>query len=299
VKSEFPSTSLIICSKDRPKLLFETVESVLRGEHVPTELIIVDQSASPHPELSVMKTERACEIRYLHSKTVGAGAGRNLGIVSSSYNIVTFLDDDMFVAPDWFAHLVQAVIESGPGRVVTGQVRAGEAEVMGGSAPSIKKDQEPAVYKGRIRKDVLYTGNMGTYRSVFLGVGIFDERLGPGTAFPAAEDNDLGFRILEKGYHICYVPNALVYHRAWRSQREHLSLEWKYGVGRGAYYAKHTSWKDPYMLSRMIHDMKENLMNFLGHVVYKRRLNFDYLFSALGIFYGALRWRVTQTGKDS
>ena len=299
MESILPKSSLIICSRNRPKLLFETVESVLRGEQVPTELIIVDQSTTPHSDLSVMKTGRPCEIRYLHSKTVGVGAGRNLGIISSSYDILTFLDDDMFVEPDWFANLVRAVIKAGPCSVISGQVLSGESEVPGGTAPSTKKDQEPAVYQGRIRKDVLYTGNMGALRSTFHEVGVFDERLGPGTAFPAAEDNDLGFRLLESGYRIYYVPEAVVFHRAWRSQREHLSLEWKYGVGRGAYYAKHMHWNDPYMLSRMLRDMKENVMNFLGHVVYKRRLNFDYLFSAFGIFYGAVRWRVTQTGKDS
>ena len=298
VKTTLPKSSLIICSKDRPKLLLETVESVLRGNQVPTEMVIVDQSANPHPVLFEMKPERCCEIRYIHSTSVGVGAGRNLGIASARYDILVFIDDDMFVEPDWFSHLVEAVIKAGPCNVITGQVLSGESEVPGGTAPSIKKDHQPAVYRGRIGKDVLYTGNMGAFKSVFDEVGIFDERLGPGTAFPAAEDNDLGFRLLEHGYCIGYVPNAIVYHRAWRSKGESLSLEWRYGVGRGAYYAKHMSWRDPYMLARMFRDMKGSLLNFLGHVVYRRRLNFDFLFSAFGIFYGAIRWTVKQLGKS-
>ena len=36
-----PPTSLIICSRNRPALLRKTVESVLQGDEVPTELIIV------------------------------------------------------------------------------------------------------------------------------------------------------------------------------------------------------------------------------------------------------------------
>jgi glycosyltransferase involved in cell wall biosynthesis len=106
MKSGLPKSSLIICSRDRPQLLLETVESVLRGDQVPTELIVVDQSVTPHPKLSVIATERPCQIRYLHSKTIGVGAARNLGILSSSYSILAFLDDDMFVAPDWFGKLV-------------------------------------------------------------------------------------------------------------------------------------------------------------------------------------------------
>lgn len=79
-ESVLPQSTLIICSRNRPKLLFETVESVLRGNDVPTEMIIVDQSAASLPELAEMKTERPCELRYIHSKTVGVGASRNLGI---------------------------------------------------------------------------------------------------------------------------------------------------------------------------------------------------------------------------
>jgi GT2 family glycosyltransferase len=297
-ESVLPQSSLVICSRNRPKLLFETVESVLRGNDVPSELVIVDQSSAVHTELSRMKTERPCEIRYIHSKTIGVGAGRNLGITSSRHEILVLIDDDMFVQPDWFRNLVQSVSNAGPCSVVTGQVLAGESEVPGGQAPSVKGDQQPAVYRGRIGKDVLYTGNMSAYRSVFDQVGLFDERLGPGTSFPAAEDNDLGFRLLEHGFCICYVPDAVVYHRAWRSGRENLSLEWRYGVGRGAYYAKHMGWHDSYMLSRLLRDTMGSLINFLGHMVYRRRLRFDYLFSACGIFYGAIRWRVNQAGRS-
>jgi GT2 family glycosyltransferase len=297
-ESVLPQSTLIICSRNRPKLLFETVESVLRGNDVPTEMIIVDQSAASLPELAEMKTERPCELRYIHSKTVGVGASRNLGISSSRFEVLIFIDDDMFVETDWFRNLVQAVIKAGSCSVVTGQVLAGESEVPSGKAPSIKKDQQPAIYQGRISKDVLYTGNMGAYRSVFDQIGLFDERLGPGTSFPAAEDNDLGYRLLEQGYCICYVPEAIVYHRAWRLDHENLSLKWRYGVGRGAYYAKHMSWHDPYMFSRLVRDVKGSMMSFMGHILYRRQLRYDYLLSIFGILYGAIRWRVNQMGKS-
>jgi len=293
-----PQSSLIICSRNRPQLLLETIESVLYGQDVPTELIILDQSTELHMQLAHITTERPCEIRYIHSRTVGVGANRNLGINSSRFKILVFIDDDMLVDLNWLHNLIQATINAGPHSVVTGQVLAGEMETSGAKAPSIKKDDEPAVYKGRIGRDVLYTGNMATYRSVFDIVGLFDERLGPGTDFPAAEDNDLGFRMLEQGYSIHYVPEAIVYHRAWRSDGESRILIWRYGVGRGAYYAKHMSWRDHYMLRRMLRDMKRSMLKFLGYLVHQRQLKFDFLLSALGIFYGAFRWRLSQTGRS-
>jgi GT2 family glycosyltransferase len=294
-----PQSSLLICSRNRPKLLLDTVESVLRCGDVPTEMIIVDQSDDSHPELSGMTTERPCGIRYLHSKIVGASVSRNLGIASSRFEILIFLDDDMFVEPDWFRNMVQAVVKVGTCGVVSGQVLAGEAEVPGAKAPSITRDQQPVVYSGRIGIDVLSTGNMGAYRSVFEKVGLFDERLGPGTSFPSAEDNDLGFRLLEQGYSIYYVPEAAVYHRAWRSEHEYLVLRWRYGVGRGAYYAKHMSWRDAYMLLRMARDIKRNLLDLAGYFRRTRRLNSNYLILIFGLFYGALRWSISQMGKSS
>jgi GT2 family glycosyltransferase len=258
----------------------------------------VDQSNAAHPELSQMGTERSCEIRYIHTNTIGVGAGRNLGILASRHLILVLIDDDVFVDASWFRNLVQAAVNAGPCSVVTGQVLPGEGELPGGIAPSIKKDPQPTIYEGRIGKDVLYTGNMGAYRSVFDEVGLFDERLGPGTTFPAAEDNDLGFRLLERGFCIIYVPEATVYHRAWRSERESLSLKWRYGVGRGAYYAKHMSWQDPYMFYRMVRDMKRSVVSFLGPILRRRQVKYVYLFSAFGIFYGAVRWKINQMGKS-
>jgi GT2 family glycosyltransferase len=202
----------------------------------------------------------------------------------------------MIVAPDW-NNLVQAIIIAG--RAASSQARFFQRNRNYlGFAPSTKADKDPAVYQGRIGKDVLFTGNMGAYRSVFDEIGVFDERLGPGTAFPSAEDNDIGFRLLESGYRIFYIPEAILYHRAWRSSRENLSLEWRYGVGRGAYYAKHMSIKDRYMLTRMLRDIKVNFMDFLGSIRRKRRFNFGYLFLIFGLFYGAIRWRLMQTRRS-
>jgi hypothetical protein len=55
---EIPSISMIIPSRNRPHVSLDTVDSVLRGDEVSTELIIVDQSDAPHPSLKSFTTER-------------------------------------------------------------------------------------------------------------------------------------------------------------------------------------------------------------------------------------------------
>ncbi|HSM57648.1 MAG TPA: glycosyltransferase [Candidatus Sulfomarinibacteraceae bacterium] len=288
-ESELLTVSLAVCSRNRPQLLAETVASILDGEQIPAELIIVDQSDEPHAELSRLEPATECQIHYLWVQPRGVAAARNMALSSARHEICVLTDDDILVSPDWLSNLVQAQMQAGPRAVVTGQVRSAP-EDSGERTPSLKEDAHPVVYEGRINDDVLYTGNMAIFRSTFEDVGGFDECLGPGTKYPAAEDNDLGFRLLEQGYRIHYVPEAIVYHRSWRSERDFLALKWRYGVGRGAYYAKHASLRDRYMLARMTRDIGFHVLLFVGHLRReKRRAHGDALLT-LGILRGAVGW---------
>ncbi len=294
-QASLPLTSLIIASRNRPKLLAETVESILKGDQTPTEIIIVDQSHQPHPTLSDLTTERVCNIRYQWSHSVGSSQARNEGIATARYELLAMTDDDMIVAPDWFATLIRALIEAGPKAVVTGQVLPSETEVAGGFAPSIKEDQKPAAFAGRLWADVLYTGNMALPRRAIEEVGNFDERLGAGARFPAAGDNDLGFRLLEAGYSIRYAPEAIVYHRAWRAANDYIPLRWAYGYGQGAYYAKHMGWHDLYMLHRLQADISRYGSRFVRYGLRRsRRQNFGDAVYILGLLCGAAKWLLTQ-----
>lgn len=289
-----PAASLIICSRNRPQLLTETVASVLQGEHVPAEIVVIDQSDKRHPSLGTMPANHGCEIRYLWTHSVGLGRARNAGIAAARHDILAVTDDDMLAVPTWFGALIRALLDAGPKSVVTGQVRPAATEVPGGFVPSTKIDEVPAVYEGRTDRDVLYMGNMAMYRSAIDDIGVFDERLGAGAPFPSAEDNDFGFRLLEAGYRIIYVPQAVLYHRAWRAERDYLRLRWNYGVGRGAVYAKHLSLRDRYMLRRIIDDTKAHIFLFLGRFRHERRRAYGDLALIAGILFGVVKWLLTQ-----
>jgi len=252
MRAEPSRTTLIVCSRNRPALLSSVVASILDGMEVPDELLVVDQSVEPHPELAAFETPR-CRFRYLHSATVGLSRGRNIGIAAASHPVIVFTDDDVLVPPGWFGTLVRSLEAAGPRSVVTGRVLAAAVpETEGGFAPSLHPGTERVVYEGRVYEDPLATFNIALPRSAHAEVGGFDVRLGPGTPFPAAEDNDFGHRLLEAGYRIVFDPEAVVYHRAWRDDRAWVPLRHGYGRGQGAFYAKHLSFEDRYMLRRMI-----------------------------------------------
>jgi len=286
--------SVVICSRNRPALLGDAVESVLAGELLPGELVVVDQSDRPHPTLRTGLVGE-CDLRYLHSAETGLSRARNEGIRASGRPIVVFIDDDVFVERTWLGTLVEELRRNGTRTVVTGQVRPADHPGARGYQLSLKVDEPPAVYEGRIGRDPLFAGNMAIFRSAFDEVGRFDIRLGAGSRFPSSEDNDFGFRLLEAGYRIVYVPGAVVHHRTWRSRKGFVALSWHYGRGQGAFYAKY--WRSPngYARGRMVADARHQLRSaprklgrgrivpLVGGAVF-----------LVGVGAGAIEWAVTK-----
>ena len=81
-----------------------------------------------------------------------------------------------------------------------------------------------------------------------LEIGGYDERLGPGTRFPASEDTDLSYRLLDAGCEVRHLPDAVMLHRGWRTQTDRIRLRWNYARGQGAFYMKHASLRDRFVL---------------------------------------------------
>jgi GT2 family glycosyltransferase len=288
--SPLPPTSLIICSRNRPAFLVDLVASILAGETLPSEIIVVDDSDSRNETLLGMAASAGCELRYLWNRSTGLSRANNVGIRLARHDILVFTQDDVLVARDWLANLVGALLVAGPQTVVTGQVRPGVAERPGSFAPSTTREEKAVLYSGRIGKDVLYLQNMAMRREVADALGDFDGDLGPGTAFPSAEDNDFAYRLLEAGYQILYAPQAVTTHRAWRTADDRLTVEWHYGLGQGAFYAKHMHWRDRYMVRRMARDIWQYAIRFPFRLCLRpRQAKADALFVG-GLLVGAVQW---------
>jgi GT2 family glycosyltransferase len=280
-------TSVVLCTRDRSALAADMVDSVLSGWAVPAELVIVDQSERPDAGLESVKPASGCRCRYFHTASRGLSRARNEGARLAVHPIIAFADDDTIADPSWLSELVGALGASAPGTAVTGRVMAAPSEAPGGYAPTIRTELEPRVYRGRVDFDPLVTFNMAIHRQTLEAVGGFDPRLGPGTAFPAAEDNDLGFRLLEAGYAIRYVPAAVLHHRAWRDGNSYRALRRGYGRGQGAFFAKHASLRDPFMLRRMVGRLTRVAARIPRRMVRRRDLargDVAYLFGAISGF---------------
>jgi len=250
--------SVLIASRERPAMLSDTVASLLAGDALPREVVVVDQSATPHPGLAGAEPVRGCAIRYVHAAGRGLSGARNLALHTATAPTVALLDDDMYVEGDWLRRLADAVRTDGGRTVASGRVLPAPAEGPGRSVPpsALLLRDEPAEYAGTAAGDVLPGAGFAAARAALLDAGGYDERLGPGTSFPAAEDNDLGFRLLQAGCVVRHVPEAVALHRAWRSRGERLRLRWTYGRGQGAFYAKHRA-EDPVIRRRLTAEIRK------------------------------------------
>jgi glycosyltransferase involved in cell wall biosynthesis len=232
-------------------------------------------------------------VQYLWTRSKGLSRARNIGLDAARYEICVFTDDDIYVAVDWLHALTDALVRAGHDAVVNGRVLPGDGT---GFIPTLAVDDVASVLEGRPDcHERLIGGNMAMRRQVAGDVGRFDERLGAGGPFPAAEDNDYGFRLLDAGYRIVYVPAAVMYHRGWRSGHEFLRVRWNYGMGQGGFYAKHLSLRDRYMLWCMVRRIGGKARDVFwdlraGEL---RRAWAGVLYIA-GVLYGAVRWLVTQ-----
>ncbi len=184
--SGLPPASLIICSRNRPQLLIETVESVLSGVATPAELIVIDQSDHKNDWFIKHPCILDGSLRYIWTRTKGLCRARNIGIAEASCRIIVFTDDDMLVASTWFAELIKAVVQSGQRAVVTGRVLPAAPEKPGGFVETIVTSQAPKIYQGRINMDILVGAQMAMYYTAIQEIGFFDERLGVGGAIPGS-----------------------------------------------------------------------------------------------------------------
>lgn len=285
--------SVVICSRDRPQLLAEAIDSILEGDVRPAELVVVDQSSLPDRDLSGKASKLG--IKYVPSRSGGLSRCRNTGVAAAESEIVAFCDDDMLVSRSWLRMLTETLLYHGARTVVTGKVVAGPVERKGAFAASEALGEHERTFIGRLDRDVLAGGNMALFRTTLEDVGLFDERLGPGTPHPAAEDNDLGFRLLEHGYEIRYVPQALAVHRAWRGRWSYPRIRWDYGRGKGGFYAKHATLRDRHILRRAALDIGRRAVRFPRTAIVDRRRAIGDVAYTAGVLAGAARWLLVES----
>jgi GT2 family glycosyltransferase len=150
--------------------------------------------------------------------------------------VIAFTDDDGRVRAGW-ADALAAAFDDPAVAFVTGAIRAGEGAPADGPVPRMHEDRSFVLDPAR-RGALGASANLAVRRTALDAVGGFDDDLGPGRWFRAAEDIDLFDRLFLVGARGLYEPLACIEHNQWRDRRAMLRLDYGYGLGMGARLAR-------------------------------------------------------------
>jgi glycosyltransferase involved in cell wall biosynthesis len=229
-----PTLSVIVPTRDRPEHLAACLVALRAVLRAGDELVVVD-SASRDP--SVAEVALGHGARVVRCERPGVSLARNEGARAAAHDVLAYVDDDVRVVAGW-ADAVATTMADPTVAFSTGRVAVPEDQHGRQREVAIKDDPVAARLDRDSPSPLGSSANLGIRREVLLGVGGFDEAMGGGARFEAAEDLDLFDRLFAAGHVGRYDPAAAAYHDQWRDRSGLLRLDWRYGLGAGARLAK-------------------------------------------------------------
>lgn len=248
--NEAPDVSVVICTRNRPDSVRETLRSILACDFpdAKRELIVVDNASDAESAVRIVASEfdGSTPVRVVREPVPGLSNARNKGVTESSAGIVVFADDDIEVDRGWlrvlttpFVHDPRVGATSGvtlPGALKTPTERWTEG--FGGRASAFEVrvfdlDSPPPdapLFPFNVG-DFGAGRNMAFRRDLLLQLGGFDPALGPGTLAHDGDDIEALLRVLLSGHSIVHDPTAIVWHAHPQDYSELVDRVWGYGVG--------------------------------------------------------------------
>ncbi len=223
-----PAASVVVCTRQRPRLLERCLASLVRLDHPSYEIVVVDNTPGD-PETE--RVAASAGARYVLEPRTGLSRGRNGGARASSGDFVAYTDDDAVVEPGWLKGHGDAFQDplvmgsTGPVLPLALDSPAARAyasaavEDLGESAFRVTR-QMPWWFEIANFGGLGLGGNLAVNRALFEGGWGFRESLGLGTAVPGHEESYAFFTILRDGHAIAYQPDAVVWHPYPSTSRE-------------------------------------------------------------------------------
>jgi GT2 family glycosyltransferase len=235
-----PLVTVVIATRNRGESVTRPIRSILSNEYPNFNIVVVDQSADDLTGAALRPFLEDPHVRYIRSSTEGVATGRNIGIGTARGELITITDDDCEVPASWLRRFTAAFAFDRNVGVVFGNVLAAPHDPGAGFAVAYER-REPFLARS-IREKCRVEGTgacMGVRRSVWQALGGFDELLGIGAPFKAAEETDFAIRALLAGYFVYETPDISVVHWGVRAPEHIQSVIHGYWYGTGAAFAKH------------------------------------------------------------
>jgi cellulose synthase/poly-beta-1,6-N-acetylglucosamine synthase-like glycosyltransferase len=195
--------SVVVAAYDAAGVIGACLRSLLDLDYPKDrlEVIVVDNGSRDETAAIV----RACarDAILASEPRRGAAAARNRGIALARGEVVAFTDADCVVESDWLAALVTGLVDPEVG-VAGGRIRALRPCSRIAALGEDLHDHRRAMQS---TPPYAITMNWASPKAVLDAVGGFDE------SFLRCQDVDLAFRIVQAGYRLAYVDQAVVHHR--------------------------------------------------------------------------------------
>lgn len=248
-----PPISVVICTRDRPILLADMLDSLDVLRYPDFEVVVVDNNPASGLTPPVVLARGSSRIRLVEAPTPGLAVARNVGLQHARHEIVAFTDDDVVLDARWLDGIASGFARSERVACVSGMVPTAEIATpaqlyfdrrvawSSSCAPAVfdlaAPPAESPLFPFRVA-DFGTGANFAVRRSVVCRLGGFDAGLGVGSPASGGEDIDMFLRILLAGYALAYEPAAVVWHRH-RTDFAGLAKQMRdYGVGLGAWITK-------------------------------------------------------------
>ncbi len=215
----WPKVSVVIATYNEARTLESCLQSLLKLRYPDYEVIVVNDGSTDRSEAIIQQYP----FRAITTPNRGVSAARNEGMCMATGEIIAYTDGDASVDPDWLSYLVTTIMES---------------NVAGVGGPNLVPPEDSWVAKCVYRSpggptqvmlddrlaEHIPGCNMAFWRWALGEIGGFDRIFRK-----AADDVDLCWRILERGYRIGFSPSAVV----WHHRRASVKAYWRQQVGYG------------------------------------------------------------------
>jgi len=173
---------------------------------------VAEQALRDFPAVQVIRAEQG-----------GPAHARNLGARSAQGDLLLFTDADCEPAQDWIEHFARAFVEPS----ISGAKGTYATRQRSLIARFVQQEYQERYDHTRRQAAIDF---IDTYSAAYRRAA-FTDNDGFDVSFPTAsvEDQEFSFRLVERGYHLIFVPEARVYHRHNSTLARYFRR--KYGIG--------------------------------------------------------------------
>lgn len=210
------------------------------------ELIIVDQNDDDRVERIVeqfiSRLPEGCEIIHVKTKIKGLSRARNIGLKMCRGSIICFPDDDCVYSNVTLSRVMAVFLsESSDNLVVvlddTDKIEfLNTHELMLSDLVIPKKISSYNVFRDAISYTIFVSGVAKTH--------LFDERLGVGCYFGAAEETDYIYGLKQQGWRLLKIKQKLIFHPQKDGSHSNHGRAYSYNLGIGAFFRKNINFSD-------------------------------------------------------